>query len=108
MSQLTMSVTRLREYSVLKVHGPIRRTDAGAFGCALLNLVRFSSLPVAVDLRDAETIHPKAIDEMLGVLKTSFPARLVDILISDRRLDLCDSIGAPGCGDSEQPRRFRR
>lgn len=106
MRQLTMSVTLLKGYSVLKVHGPIRKSDSAAFGRALAHLVRFSSLPVAVDLRDAERIHPKAIAEMLDVLKTSFPARLVDILISGRGLDP-ESAGAPGTGEPGELRRFR-
>lgn len=79
-----MSVTRLREYSLLKVYGPIRKSDAAAFARALSHTLRFSSLPVAVDLREAETIHPKAVSEMVGVLKTSFPAILVEVLVSDR------------------------
>ena len=70
----------------------IRKSDAGAFARALSHTLSFSSLPVAVDLREAETIHPKAVSEMVAVLNTPFPARLVEVLVSDRRPGLGDSV----------------
>jgi len=91
-SQVAMTVTWLREYSLLKVYGPIRKSDVGAFARALSHTLSFSSLPVAVDLREAETIHPKAVSEMVAVLNTPFPARLVEVLVSDRRPGLGDSV----------------
>ncbi len=69
MSQVPMSITRLPDCSLLKVSGALDESTAEAFGRALLDTTNFSSLPVVIDLRDVDLIHPKAIKLLTGICR---------------------------------------
>lgn len=89
MSGPRMSITRLRDRSLLIVSGIVDKNSSEEFSRALTQLCTFSDLPGVIDLRGVAYLHPKAIQELLRVWRGSCD-RLwsLEILITVSQQDL--------------------
>jgi hypothetical protein len=84
-----MAITRLPHCTLLKVFGAVPRAAVDDFRRAAVDVTSYSPVPVVVDLRDVEKMHPKAkatLRELLATVRRV--GGVVDVLIRVPSMEL--------------------